>query len=160
MADNGDSSFFNEATDNQSFDFTMGYDVYKEGFRPMIWVRVLGAKGTVWFDGVRLEEVPAYEPGEPERLEKKITSRPYGLSGSFAPLERITVENAQKFRPTWLKTASSTTRIPFACIRSTRRRRSSHRSHGLRRLYSLLTVKTLIPRPWRNSISLSRDLSM
>ena len=82
----------------QSFDFTMGYDVYKEGFRPMIWVRVLGAKGTVWFDGIRLEEVPAYEPGEPELLAKKITSRPYGLSGSFAPLERITVENAQKFR--------------------------------------------------------------
>ena len=81
----------------QSFDFTMGYDVYKEGFRPMIWVRVLGAKGTVWIDGVRLDEVPVYEPGEPELLDKKITSRPYGLSGAFAPLERITVENAKKY---------------------------------------------------------------
>ena len=39
------------------FDVTLGGDVNREGYRPTLWLRVFGAKGTVWFDGIRLEAV-------------------------------------------------------------------------------------------------------
>ena len=37
------------------FDVTLGGDVSCEGYQPTLWLRVFGAKGTVWFDGIRLE---------------------------------------------------------------------------------------------------------
>ena len=95
----------------QSFIVTTGYDVRKDGYRPTIWLRVVGARGTVWFDGVRLEEVDSYEPYMPE---KKIAWwRSTGLSGAVVPLERITADNAGSFgrNRTWQTTAWRNERV-------------------------------------------------
>ena len=98
---------------HQAFEFTTGYDVYREGYRPTLRVRVIGAKGTVWIDGVRLEEVDVYEPGEPEQFSKNVTDRPHGLAGSVAPIERITLANAKTFGKcrTWRGTAWRNERV-------------------------------------------------
>lgn len=42
---------------HQSLVFTTGVDADQPQSRPNLWLRVFNAKGTVWFDGVRLEEV-------------------------------------------------------------------------------------------------------
>ena len=42
---------------HQSLEFTTGADADQPRGRPSLWFRVFDAKGTVWFDGVRLEEV-------------------------------------------------------------------------------------------------------
>lgn len=41
---------------HQSMEFKTNADPAKEGYRAMLWIRVLNSEGTVWFDGVRLEE--------------------------------------------------------------------------------------------------------
>ena len=45
-----------------AFDVTLGGDVCREGYRPTLWLRVFGAKGTVWFDGIRLEDTDSPTP--------------------------------------------------------------------------------------------------
>ena len=76
-------------------DVTLGGDVYCEDYQPTLWLRVFGAKGTVWFDGIRLEESDADDEVAPFVLDEKETSRPQGICGKVAPLERITAANAK-----------------------------------------------------------------
>ncbi len=42
---------------HQSLEFTTGALADQKQSRPALWLRVFDAKGTVWFDGIRLEEV-------------------------------------------------------------------------------------------------------
>ena len=42
---------------HQSMEFTTGPDVDKPRCRPHLWLRAFSCVGTVWFDGMRLEEV-------------------------------------------------------------------------------------------------------
>ena len=77
-------------------------EVYAEGFKPIVWARVFGAKGTVWIDGVRLEEIPSYEPEAPQyRVSGKRKLSWNGLTGRVAPLERVTWENAAEQKGSW-----------------------------------------------------------
>ncbi len=42
---------------HQSVEFTTGPQADQPQCRPNVWLRVFDAKGTVWFDGVRIEEI-------------------------------------------------------------------------------------------------------